>query len=837
MEVIASFVPLVVILPFVGALINLFLGRYMSEKLIGAVATTAAGLAFAIAAVMTVGITAHGYEATVVNPPLLDSWLYIPSAAIDIPWQMRVDTLSLTMMLVVTGVGTLIHLYAIGYMHGDSRFARFFVYLNLFLAFMLILVTGNNFLMMFVGWEGVGLCSFLLIGFWFDKKHGEGWKNSNAARKAFIVNRVGDFGLLMAIFLIFWTFGTLDYYKPNEVLHLEGEPHSAAVDTLIGAGEGGHGGSSRKGVFAQTEAWLAEGGHIVSFGVFELPFEAVITLITLFMLIGVTGKSAQIPLFVWLPDAMAGPTPVSALIHAATMVTAGVYLITRTSVLYHAAPLSSAIVTIIGIATALMAGFIALGQWDIKKVLAYSTVSQLGFMVAAVGLGGYAAGMFHLITHAFFKALLFLGSGSVIHAMEHGHHHAHAHGSTEGDSHGHDDHGEPADHGHGEAFDPQDMRNMGGLARRMPITFVTYLIGTLALAGIFPLAGFWSKDEILGKAFNAGFNDGKIEGFLALGVLMLAAGFTAFYMWRQIKLVFLGVPRTEAAAAAPESSPAMTIPLLVLAALTIFGGALNVPLGVSGVLVLGVLFITAGFWLLWALPGVRLFFIGRAEPITSPPTVNPIFRLIVLASSAAFILSGAAIMFVQSLGASYELEVLVLWLEHSVPYTKGLTLNPILAIVALSVGIAGILLAQRVYSPSALAEGNQDILEVQPSTRAAFRLSNAKLYWDETYGRLIEQPYNRAAAWLANKLDWEFWHDRFHHTVFRDFYKRAADFIATPVDRGAIDQGFLRIARGVAQIAARLRGVQTGYVRTYVFTMLFGVVLVMLILLLPLLRQ
>jgi NADH dehydrogenase subunit L (EC 1.6.5.3) len=262
----------------------------------------------------------------------------------------------------------------------------------------------------------------------------------------------------------------------------------------------------RKGVFAQTEAWLEEGGHIVSFGVFELPFETVVTLIALFMLIGVTGKSAQIPLFVWLPDAMAGPTPVSALIHAATMVTAGVYLITRTSVLYHAAPLASALVTLVGIATALMAGFIALGQWDIKRVLAYSTVSQLGFMVAAVGLGGYAAGMFHLITHAFFKALLFLGSGSVIHAMEHGHHHAHAHGDSE--------HGQAAhehDHTHGEAFDPQDMRNMGGLARRMPITFVTYLIGTLALAGIFPLAGFWSKDEILGKAFNARFNDGKLE--------------------------------------------------------------------------------------------------------------------------------------------------------------------------------------------------------------------------------------------------------------------------------------------------------------------------------------
>ncbi|HRE48530.1 MAG TPA: proton-conducting transporter membrane subunit [Aggregatilineales bacterium] len=774
MENFAALVPLIILIPFAGAVINLFLGRYMSERMVGTLASGAAGIAFIIAATMTVAMPNFGYEGVVVTPPILDSWLYIPSAALNIPWQLRVDTLSLTMMLVITGIGTLIHIYAIGYMHGDSRFPRFFVYLNMFLGFMLILVTGNNFLVTFVGWEGVGLCSFLLIGFWFDKKKGEGWRNSNAARKAFIVNRVGDFGFLMAIFLTFWTFGTLDYYKPGEVLHVAGG-HGAEVAPAEGTSgdshseaapaEGGHGETdshnesvTAKGIFGQTEDLLAKGGHIVHFGPFTLPLESVLTIITLFMVLGVTGKSAQIPLFVWLPDAMAGPTPVSALIHAATMVTAGIYLVTRSSVFFHAAPISSAVVTLIGSATALMAGFVALGQWDIKKVLAYSTVSQLGFMVAAVGLGGYAAGMFHLVTHAFFKALLFLGSGSVIHAMEHGHHHAHA------DDHGH---GSDGEHHEDEAFDPQDMRNMGGLRKRMPITFWTYLIGTLALAGIFPLSGFWSKDEILGKAFNSGFNDGKVEGFIALGLLLAAAFMTAFYMWRQIRLVFLGKPRTAAAEHAPESVALMTFPLIVLAVLSIFGGLLNIPLGFS------------------------------------LPLVPP--------------------------------EILTLWLEHSVPYTKGLEFNLILAVTATVVAVAAILLADRFYGANPLTEKGKDKLE-RGATRPYFRLANAKLYWDETYFRLIENPYNRLSAWLANKLDWEFWHDRVHNTLIRDTYKRASTFLANPVDRGAIDRGFLRIGEWAGLLGGRLRGFSTGYVRTYIFTFLVGALVVIVLILLPLLR-
>jgi NADH-quinone oxidoreductase subunit L len=763
MENFASLAPLVIILPFAGLLINLFLGKYMSERMIGLVASLAAGASFAVAAVMALAATSFDYQAVVVNPPILDAWIQVPAAALEIPWQLRVDTLSLTMMLVVTGVGTLIHIYAVGYMHGDPRFGRFFVYMNLFLGFMLILVSGNNFLVTFVGWEGVGLCSFLLIGFWFDKTRGEGWRNSNAARKAFIVNRIGDFGFLMAIFLIFWTFGTLDYYKPGEQLRAGHAAEVAAHSESDGGEHAAPAPSTQRGVFVQAEEWLAEGGHMVDFGPFALPFETVVTLITLFILVGVTGKSAQIPLFVWLPDAMAGPTPVSALIHAATMVTAGIFLITRCSVFYHAAPLASALVTIVGSATALVAGYIAMGQWDIKRVLAYSTVSQLGFMVAAAGLGGYAAAMFHLVTHAFFKALLFLSSGSVIHGVEHGHHHvAHAHA--------HEGHGE---HGHHEEdetpFDPQDMRNMGGLRTKMPVTFWTYIIGTLALAGIFPLAGFWSKDEILGKAFNAGFVDGKIEGFIALGLLIVAAGFTAFYMWRQIRLVFLGKPRTAAAENAVESKPIMTVPLVALAVLSVVGGLMNIP------------------------EGVNLF--------------------------------------------GWPHESLVIWLEQSVPYTKGLVFNPGLAITALIVALGGILLANAIYSPEPLTSKGRDRLEASPQTRALFRVANAKLYWDETYFRLFEHPYNRAAQWLAHRLDWEIWHDWFHNNVLRDTFNRIADFLSKPVDRGAIDEGFLGIGRGIVQFGKRLRLTQTGYVRTYIFTMLLGVLLVILIILFPFIRQ
>ncbi len=509
METLFSLVPLIVFLPVLGLLINIAFGGKMNERAIGVVASAAAGLAFVVSVLLGVALWSSAGAAHSV--PFAD-WISI--GTLNIPWTFRVDTLSVTMMLVVSGVGTLIHIYAIGYMHEDVRFKhdegryhRFFVFMNLFIAMMMILVSGDSYLMLFVGWEGVGLCSFLLIGFWYemDTLGRPSWANSNAAKKAMIANRIGDFGFLLAAFTMFWAFGSLQF---NDVF-----------------------------VKASQIATATPG---------------VILLITLFLLIGVAGKSAQIPLYVWLPDAMAGPTPVSALIHAATMVTAGVYLVARSWPLYSLVPDAQYVVALVGAVTALFAATIAAGQYDIKKVLAYSTISQLGFMVAAVGMGAYVAGMFHLITHAFFKALLFLSAGSVILGMERGHHHLPVHAAESE-----------------EVFDPGDMRNMGGLRKKMPVTFWLYLTGALALAGIFPLAGFWSKDEILLDA---------AKNFPVVFVLLILAAFlTAFYMGRQIWMVFFGSPRHAAAGHAKESPLIMTVPLMVLAALAVLGGALNFP--------------------------------------------------------------------------------------------------------------------------------------------------------------------------------------------------------------------------------------------------------------------
>lgn len=510
-----NLVPWVVFFPVIGLLLNILIGKRVGERGIGLIAIAASGLTFIVSLLLMVSLQGNGHAA--VSVPLLD-WITV--GEFHLPWQFRVDTLSVTMMLVVSGVGTLIHIYAAGYMHFDVRYKedvdsyqRFFVYLNLFIAAMMILVTGDNYLMLFVGWEGVGLCSYLLIGFWFNRSPDAsfGTGNAFAAKKAFIANRVGDFGFLMAMFLTFWTFGSLAFDEVFKAVE-----HTPPADGVIWA-------------------------------------------ISLFMLLGVTGKSAQIPLFVWLPDAMAGPTPVSALIHAATMVTAGVYLIVRSAPIFSALPEVQNVVALVGGATALFAATIAVGQYDIKKVLAYSTISQLGFMVAAVGMGAYVAGMFHLVTHAFFKALLFLGSGSVILAVERGHH------PLEEDGGGHSDHNDE----HSEHFDPQDMRNMGGLRDKLPWTYWTYLMGTLALAGIPIWAGFWSKDEILADAL--------IENPTVYWLLVAAAFFTAFYMGRQIWLVFFGEARSPAAEKAKESPATMTYPLLVLAALSVVGGFMNLP--------------------------------------------------------------------------------------------------------------------------------------------------------------------------------------------------------------------------------------------------------------------
>jgi NADH-quinone oxidoreductase subunit L len=481
MEDLVELVWLIPLLPLVGFLLLVAFGRKLGEPWAGWLATVLVAGSFVATIVVFIGLLDRPEEARHFELVLFE-WL--PAGGLTVEAGFLVDPLSITMALFVTGISALIHLYSIGYMHGDADFPKFFTYLNLFVFSMLILVLGNNFLLTFVGWEGVGTCSYLLISFWFTDA-----ANASAGKKAFVTNRIGDFGFMLATFLIFGAVGTLQY----------------------------------EAVFAATPTIA--------------PVTA--TAIVLLLFLGACGKSAQLPLYVWLPDAMAGPTPVSALIHAATMVTAGVYLMTRVNpLLAQAYDWAPDIIAWVGVITALFAATIAVAQNDIKKVLAYSTISQLGYMFLAVGIGAYAAAVFHMVTHAFFKALLFLGSGSVIHGM------------------------------HGE----QDMRNMGGLRKWMPVTALTFAVGWLAIAGVIPLAGFWSKDEILAFAF---------EADVALWVVgIVTALLTAYYMSRQVFLVFYGEPRFDTEKIHPHESPwSMLSPLVVLAVLTVVGGALNLPFG------------------------------------------------------------------------------------------------------------------------------------------------------------------------------------------------------------------------------------------------------------------
>jgi NADH-quinone oxidoreductase subunit L len=474
----AKLIWIIPLFPLFGAVVNALWGRrYLGEKAhIPAIIATA--LALFVALLVIADIVADPRAVQVV----LFDWIVAGPLSVQIGF--LADPLSAMMLLVVAGVGFLIHIYSIGYMHGDPGYYRFFTYLNLFMFFMLVLITANNYLLMFVGWEGVGLCSYLLIGFWFERKSA-----ADAGKKAFVVNRVGDAGFLLGVFLIYTTFGSFTY--------LDIFPRAPEAST------------------------------------------AVLTAITLCLFVGAMGKSAQIPLYVWLPDAMEGPTPVSALIHAATMVTAGVYMVVRSHVLYQLAPISAEFVAIIGGLTAIFAASIGLVQNDIKRVLAYSTVSQLGYMFLGAGVGGFIHAIFHLVTHAFFKGLLFLASGSVIHALS------------------------------GE----QDMRKMGGLRSHLPITSRVFYIGAIAIAGIPPFAGFWSKDGILADAFKSGH-------YLLWFIGVVGAFMTAFYMFRLIYMTFYGESRVdhEVLHHAHESPPVMTVPLIILAVLSIVGGlVLGVP--------------------------------------------------------------------------------------------------------------------------------------------------------------------------------------------------------------------------------------------------------------------
>ena len=475
-----------IVLPLIGVLINTFFVR--RGRAAGYLASGVMVTAFGVALVLLSGLLGLPTEERALDFTL---YQWIQAGPLSVPFGFRLDPLSMVMVLLITGVGSLIHIFSIGYMAHDSRPVRYFVYLNLFVSAMLILVLANNYLLLFLGWEGVGLCSYLLIGHSFERKEAR-----DASYKAFVINRIGDFGLMLAILALYNRFGTLVYADIFE----------RALEVLSG----------------QQVALLGQGVGLS-------------TAIAFLMFVGVAGKSAQIPLFVWLPDAMAGPTPASALIHAATMVTSGVYLIARSHAIFALTPSMQTFTATIGALTAFVAASIAIGQYDIKKVLAYSTVSQLGFMVAAVGMGANVAGMFHLLTHGVFKALLFLAAGSVIHGTH----------------------------------ETQDMRRMGGLRTAMPTTYLTYLAGTLALAGIVPFAGFWSKDEIIGYAWGHGYP-------VIAVILIVTATLTAFYMGRQVFLVFWGAQR-DTSYHPHESERIMTVPLMILAVGALLLGFINTP--------------------------------------------------------------------------------------------------------------------------------------------------------------------------------------------------------------------------------------------------------------------
>jgi NADH-quinone oxidoreductase subunit L len=498
-----EYVWLIPFFPLVGSIINGLLGKKIkNESVIGAIGTLAIASSFVVSCLILFQLIGLKPEERVFEKVVFP-WIHCGNFKADMAF--LIDPLSAVMIMIVTGVGSLIHLYSIGYMHGEEGFYRFFSYLNLFCMSMLLLVLGNNMLVMFIGWEGVGLCSYLLIGYYFHKKSA-----GDAAKKAFVMNRVGDFGFLVGMFTLYWWLG------------------------------------SNHNVWTINFMQIKEASHF-------LPYGGVVTVATLCFFLGATGKSAQIPLYTWLPDAMEGPTPVSALIHAATMVTAGVYMIGRMSFVFIKSPDTMMVVAVVGAATALFAATIGTAQNDIKRVLAYSTVSQLGFMFIAMGVGAFWAGIFHLMTHAFFKACLFLGSGSVIHAMHHALHHGHLHD------------------------DPQDMRNMGGLKKYMPITFLTFLVSTIAIAGIPGFSGFFSKDEILWQAFANPYHGGL--NVIIWGIGCIAALFTAFYMFRLVYMTFYGECRINPKVKdhLHESPLVITIPLMVLGCLAVVGGYLGMP--------------------------------------------------------------------------------------------------------------------------------------------------------------------------------------------------------------------------------------------------------------------
>ncbi len=736
--------PLILVFPVIGVLFNALVGRKfidydrkVGERWSGWFATLMAIASFVVVVILDFGLQGNGHHVEIVH---LMNWINIPSFDFVVPWALQIDTLSVTMMLVITGVGSIIHVYSIGYMHGDENFSRYFTYMNLFLFFMLILVSGSSYLVLFVGWEGVGLCSYLLISFWFERVDKNGvWMNANAGRKAFITNRVGDFAMVLAVILTFYAFGTLDF-----------------------------------GSIFDTAVELFERGEMVAIFGNEVALGAVLSAITVLFLLAATGKSAQLVLHVWLPDAMAGPTPASSLIHAATMVTSGIYLIVRSNVLYEIARASqytvignltsSDIVALVGAGTALYAGLIAFTQYDIKKVLAYSTVSQLGFMIAAAGMGAYIAAMFHLITHAFFKALLFMAAGSVIHGMEHGHHEL---------AHGHDGHDE---HQEDDGFDPQDMRYMGGLRHKMPTTFWTYLIGALALAGIFPFAGFWSKDEMLAHAFATGNREISSVMFVVYVLLLLAAMCTAFYMGRQLRMVFWGNPRHEAADHAHESSRIMTIPLVILAVFAVIAGLANLPL-LNGNEYAGGANLVLEHWLEHSLMVIELTEEGVLHAPHTPTSINLYVAI----------------------------------------------MSTVLALAALG-------LAFFIYRNKPQKVTDPDPTQKIPGLWGIF----GRLPLNTLYMKGVIPLFNRLAHVFGHRVDWDFWHDFVHERIIRDPFVEFANFMANVIDKQGVDGIVNGVGSVTKRIAGGLRQSQTGMARTYALSVFLGAVLLLIIFLWPL---
>lgn len=674
---------LIPLLPFLGFLINATVGRRWSQGLSGGIATAAMAGAFgvSVAAVWTMlGLEPIGGVRAIDQ----HVFTWIASSTLEIPFALRLDPLASIMILVITGIGTLIHLYSTAYMHDETGpdFARYFSYLNLFASFMLILVLGASFPVMFIGWEGVGLCSYLLIGFYYTKPSA-----ADAGKKAFVVNRIGDFGFILGMLILFTAFGTLDFQQlAIQVSQLEVEPA-----TMAGAG--------------------------------------LLTGATLLLFLGATGKSAQLPLYVWLPDAMEGPTPVSALIHAATMVTAGVYMIARNAVLFSHAPFTLEVIAIIGVLTALVAGTIGLVQNDIKRVLAYSTVSQLGYMFLAVGVGAFAGGVFHLYTHAFFKALLFLGSGAVIHAL------------------------------HGQ----QDMRYMGGLKNKLPITFWTFLIGTIAIAGLPPFAGFFSKDEILWKTWSSGH-------YVLWGLAVVAAFLTATYMFRLLYMTFWGTSRAEqdhgAAGLQPGGHTGAEAPVLHSTHAThnthtTHGGAhlhdAPKPMAIALVL-LAVGSIVAGFF---GVPHA----LGGHNQIEA--FLEPSFH--------AMTLSGEEVAHAAAAHGDVAIELGLMGLS-------------------IAVAIAGILLATALFKNGF---GRADALAAQFS--GVHKVLYNKYYVDEIYDAVFVQPIKRISTGALWKV----------------------------VDAGVIDGIVNGVGLTVRGWSAVLRRVQTGSVRAYAMSIFVGVVAIL----------